>query len=98
MIIGVYFDHPQSPYIIQRKFQKIQRKISLIGILNFLVLKPIKKLFVGIGLLYLGPDASFDTLIDICRHDICWMTYMSFMSLLPKMTYFMSMELDTHYA
>ena len=86
MRIGVYFDYPQSPYIIQRKFQKIQRKISYIDILKFLALKPIKMLFVGFGQLSLGPDASFDTHIDISRHDLCRMRYMSFMILLPKMT------------
>ena len=36
--------------IIQRKFEKIQGKISKVIILKFLAVKPIHKLFNGIGL------------------------------------------------
>ena len=44
------FDPPLAPYIIQRKFQKIQRKILKVSILKFQDVKPIHKLFNGIGL------------------------------------------------
>ena len=58
---------PQASYIIQRKFQKIQRKILKVSILKFQDVKPIQKLFNGNGLHIRGPDASFDTNIAISQ-------------------------------
>ena len=49
----------QASYIIQRKFQKIQRKISKVRILKISAVKLIHKLFNGICLHSWGPDASF---------------------------------------
>ena len=41
---------PLGPFIIQRKFRKIQRKILKVSILKFQDVKPIHQLFNGIGL------------------------------------------------
>ena len=79
MTFGAGFDHPQSPYIIQRKFKKIQRKIMSGSVLAFSEIKSMKRLVTGIVLHSWGPDASFDTHVDIlgvtqvrCHiHQIC---------------------------
>ena len=84
-------DPALAPYIIQRKFQNIQRKISKVSILNFLAFKPIYKWFYAIDLHSWSPDASFDTHIAMSRHDRCRMPDASFMSKMPKMTYLMHM-------
>ena len=73
-----------STYIIQRKFWKIQRKISKVSILTFKDVKPPHRLYNGISLHSWCPDASFDTHIAISRHDKSWMLNMSFMSKMPK--------------
>ena len=67
--IPFIFHPPLAPYIIQRKFQKIERKIFKVSILIFLAVKHIQKLFYGIGLHSCGPDTSFDTHIAPPRHD-----------------------------
>ena len=84
----------QFHYIIQRKFQKIQRKMSKVSIFPFEAIKPIHKLFYGIILHSWGYNATFDTHIAISRHDICQMPYVSFMSKMPKMPYFRHMAFD----
>ena len=63
--LPLIFHPPLAPYIIQRKFLKIQRKISKVSILKFWAVKLFGKLFNGIGLHSWGPDASFDTHIAI---------------------------------
>ena len=80
-------DPALASYIIQRKFQNIQRKILKVSILIFLAFKPIYKWFYAIDLHSWSPDASFDTHIAMSRHDRCWMTDASFMSKMPKMSY-----------
>ena len=80
MTFGAGFDHPQSLYIIQRKIQKIQRKIMSVSVLAFSAIKSIKRLMTGIVLHSWGPDASFDTHIAIIRHFECQMPDVSFMS------------------
>ena len=77
---------PQASYIIQRKFQNIQRKILKVSILKFLALKNIQKLFNGIGLHSCGPDASFDTHIAIYIFDMCRKAYASNMAFLAFLT------------
>ena len=59
------FHPPLAPYIIQRIFQKIQRKISKVSILIFCAIKPIHKLFNGICLHSSCPNASFDTYVYV---------------------------------
>ena len=86
-VFGHHLLSPRSRYIIQRKFQKIQRKISKVSILKFAAIKLIKKLFNGISLHSWGPDASFDTHIAISRHCKCRVPNVSFMSKMPKMPY-----------
>ena len=80
MTFGAGFDHPQSPYIIQRKFKKIQRNIMSVSVLAFSAIKSIKRLVTGIVLHSLGPNASFDTHIVLSRHFECQMLDVSFMS------------------
>ena len=77
---------PQASYIIQRKFQKIQRKILKVSILKFLAVKHIQKLFNGIDLHSCGPDASFDTHIDIYTFDMCRKAYASKVAFLAFLT------------
>ena len=89
------FDPPLAPYIIQRKFQKIQRKMSKVRILKFWAGKLINKLFKVIGVHSWGPDASFDTHIAISRHYKCPVTNVSFMSKMPKMPYLTQMPSNT---
>ena len=88
-------DPALAPYIIQRKFQNIQRKISKVSILNFLAFKPIYKWFYAIDLHSWSPDASFDTHIAMSRHDRCRMPDASFMSIMPKMSYLMHIPSNT---
>ena len=80
MTFGAGFDHPQSPYIIQRKFKKIQRKIMSGTVLAFSEIKSMKRLVTGIVLHFWGPDASFDTHIVLSRHFECQISDVSFMA------------------
>ena len=84
-------DPALAPYIIQRKFQNIQRKISKVSILNFLAFEPIYKWFYAIDLHSWSPDASFDTHIAMSRHDRCGMPDASFMSKIAK-----NIKFDAH--
>ena len=97
-ILSIKIQPALSAYIIQRKFQKIQRKISKVSILKFWGIKLIQKLFNGIGLHSWGPDASFNTHIAISSYDIWCMPYASFMSKMSKMPYLTSMPFDTCHA
>ena len=84
----------QQPYIIQRKSQKIQRKILKVSFLRLWAVKPIQKQYNGIGLHSWGPDGTFNTHIAITRHDKCRMPYVSFMSKKPKMPFLRHMPYD----
>ena len=76
----------QFLYIIQRKFQKIQRKISKISILKVLAVKPNRNLFNAIGVQSIRPYASFDTHIAISKSDKRQMAYALNMAFLAFLT------------
>ena len=80
--LPLIFHPPLAPYIIQRKFEKIQRKILNISILRFWAAKPIHKLLDCVSLHSLGPYPSFDNHIDISMKEICRMAYASNMAFL----------------
>ena len=92
--LPLIFHPPLAPYIIHRKFQKIQRKILKVSILKFWGVKLIKKLFNGIGLHSWGTDAFFDTHIAISTDCECRVPNASFMSKMPKMPYLTPMPSD----
>ena len=71
--LHLIFHPPLGPYIIQRKFHKIQRKILKVSILKFWAAKPIHKLLNCICLHSLGPYASFDTHNAISIKEMCRM-------------------------
>ena len=68
---------PLEPFIIQRKFRKIQRKILKVTFSKFLAVRLIQNLFNGIGLHSLGPDACIDNRIDIFINDMCQVACLS---------------------
>ena len=86
--LPLIFHPPLAPYIIQRKFLKIQRKISKVSILKFWAVKLINKLFKDFGVHSWGPDASFDTYIAISIQYKCRMLNASFMSKISKKAIF----------
>ena len=57
-----------------------------VRIRTFEAVKPIQKLFNGIGLHSWGPDVSFDTYIAISIYDISQMAYASNIAFLAFLT------------
>ena len=62
---------PQTYFKIQRIFQKIQRKKYIFTIFIFSAFKPVSRMIWGVWLHSRGPDASFDTHIDLFVNNKC---------------------------
>ena len=70
-LLACFEQPPQTYFRIQRIFQKIQRKKYIFTIFIFSAFKPVSMMIWGVWLHSWGPDAFFDTHIDLFVNNKC---------------------------